>query len=163
MRYRIKDYKITAFAQSGRVGIHFNIPSSVNPYDDEETLRPLYEAVRLVVDETAKEVFCSSMQKDRILVIDLSSQTGYTYRMLFDIPTGKTITTEDQFTIEFDFGEAPEDMKDPNSQLVADFFNITEATDYEAASDSEILNELDDLWTEITGKPVPSSGGSSSN
>ena len=48
-------------------------------------------------------------------------------------------------------------------QLVADFFNITEATEYEAAPDSEILNELDDLWTEITGQPVPSSGGSSSN
>ena len=48
-------------------------------------------------------------------------------------------------------------------ELIADFFNITEATEYEAASDSEILNELDDLWTEITGQPVPSSGGSSSN
>lgn len=63
----------------------------------------------------------------------------------------------DLWTIEMDFGEAPEDMKDPNSQLLASFFNITEATEYTALTPAEAIAIARDCQYNVMGTdwPIP--------
>ena len=105
MRYRVKDYKVTV--ASGTVYVHINVPDG----DEWLVINPVKEALRLIIDETAKIVFCSSMKKDQILSVTSSEYDGYKWKFGFSIPAGKSVATTDKFTIEFDWGESPEDMK----------------------------------------------------
>lgn len=99
MRYRVTDYKITV--NEGFVLV--SIPATDEQVLEGATTRPLHEAIRLIVDETAAVVFCSSMQKSNILSCAPSLYEGY-WSIQFAIPAGKTITADDQFTIEMDWG-----------------------------------------------------------
>jgi hypothetical protein len=67
------------------------------------------ESIRLIYDETNDEVFCSSGQK--IMLVSLSSETGYNVALEFAIPTGLTTLASDYFTIEWDWGTSLEEVK----------------------------------------------------
>ena len=104
MRYRVDDYKIVV--DGGYVDIYLADPEGVTK-TAYWTSKQIPEAIRLIVDETAKEVFCSSMQKDNIEFVAVSdAYTGYDFYIEFAIPSGKTIAATDQFTIEMDWGDA---------------------------------------------------------
>ena len=147
MRYRINNYGLNVNNVNHRLMIYFDAPEGYIDEDSGKTLaEQMKEAVRLVVDETAKIVFTSSMQKDKILTIDTTTgQTGFGYRMIFDIPTGKTVTVNDLFTLEFDFGDAP--GASPSADQVAAFFGLPEAlpSGYEFMTDTEVTDELEDI------------------
>ena len=157
MRYRVNNYGLSVNNVNHRLMIYFDAPEGYIDEDSGKTLaEQMKEAVRLVVDETAKIVFTSSMQKDKILTIDTTTgQTGFGYRMIFDIPTGKTVTVNDLFTLEFDFGDAP--GASPSADLVADFFNITEATEYTALTSAEAIAIARDCQYNVMGTdwPIP--------
>lgn len=112
MRYRVNAYGVYPFDDT-HIGIQINVPitliteSGSNELDDISK-RKVEEALRLIVDESAKEVFCSSMQKARIYNI-YGANYGWDCMIVFEKPSGKTINTTDHFTIEFDWGEAPSD------------------------------------------------------
>ena len=62
-----------------------------------------------MIDETAKLVLTSSMQKDKVTVAS-SSETGYDYALSFTVESGYSPTNH-QFTIEMDWGESIEDVE----------------------------------------------------
>lgn len=103
MRTRIKDYKVTI--ANAVASVHIALPEGV-----EYSAAVVQESVRLIIDETAHVVFCSSMQKDAILSIEPSAQTGYDVAISFAIPTGKTVAATDRFTIELDWGTTAEEL-----------------------------------------------------
>lgn len=149
MRYRVKDYAVAVNTTIGRLMIYFNAPDYAYDSDLEVSLSDqLKESVRLVVDETAKIVFASSMQKDNILTIDTTAISGYGYRMLFNIPSGATVTTSDFFTLEFDFGESPKEMGS-DAALLVDYFDVTEEADEELMTDQEITAAVDEMWANV--------------
>jgi hypothetical protein len=115
------------------------------------------EAIRLVVDEEAKEVFCSSMQKDKIgnIAQDSSTVSGFDTYISFGYPSGKTISNSDKFTIEMDWGEAPSDIGgggDEYSEEVAQFFGLPEALpEIEVATEQEVKDINDDVMGALYG------------
>ena len=109
MRTRVQNYKITMDSNNNRVLVHIPTPPvEITAGDEADTIE---QAIRLIVDEDAAIVFCSSMQKRNIVEISASSEMGYAYYISFAIPTGKTVTDVDFFTVEMDWGiVAPEDI-----------------------------------------------------
>ena len=59
------------------------------------------------------------------------------------------------WTIEFDFGDTPEDLQEPNAKLVVDFLGIVETPDEEVMSESEAIGILEDTWLAVTGSAAP--------
>ena len=152
MRYRVNNYGLNVNNVNHRLMIYFDAPEGYIDEDSGKTLaEQMKEAVRLVVDETAKIVFTSSMQKDKILTIDTTTgQTGFGYRMIFDIPTGKTVTVNDLFTLEFDFGDAP--GASPSADQLAAFFGLPEALpEIEVATEQEVKDINDDVMGALYG------------
>ena len=152
MRYRVNNYGLNVNNVNHRLMIYFDAPEGYIDEDSGKTLaEQMKEAVRLVVDETAKIVFTSSMQKDKILTIDTTTgQTGFGYRMIFDIPTGKTVTVNDLFTLEFDFGDAP--GASPSADQLAQFFGLPEALpEIEVATEQEVKDINDDVMGALYG------------
>lgn len=112
MRDRVKDYHI--YATSSQVVVRLlTIPNDVVLEEVEGELTPastrrVIEAIRLIVDETIGEVFCSSMQKNKIRkVYGSGTSMGVTVACAIEFaqPEGKTANTTDQFTIELDWGD----------------------------------------------------------
>ena len=112
MRDRVKDYHI--YATSSQVVVRLlTIPNDVVLEEVEGELTPsstrrVIEAIRLIVDETIGEVFCSSMQKNKIRkVYGSATSMGVTAACAIEFaqPEGKTANTTDQFTIEMDWGD----------------------------------------------------------
>lgn len=103
MRYRVKDYSIEV--SGNLVYVQITIPAGVTPTQGATT-KPLREAIRLIVDETAGIVFCSSMQKANIKAVG-PGEADREWYIAFQIPSGKTVTATDQFTIEVDWGDEP--------------------------------------------------------
>ena len=119
MRYRVDEYRIWAYNDTVIVAIK-NLPSDITlekqSGSDELTTasaRNVTEAMRPVIDETAGEVFCSSMQKSKVKKCYGSGtyqSYSYAFYIEFDIPPGKTIDDPGQCSIEMDWGEAPSDL-----------------------------------------------------
>lgn len=106
MRYRFKTYNIKWIAGNVFAVQIPTIPVTL-PSDTTEATAVVREAIRLIVDETAHVVYCSSMKKDNLNSV-VFTETGYAITMVFTAPAGKIsgIATH-EFTIEFDFGEVP--------------------------------------------------------
>lgn len=147
MRYRIKDYTVDVY--QGNVRVFLTVPSTLieaSPSFTPEERRKVTEAIRLIIDETAGVVFCSSMQKDNIILMQAqNNQDGTTeIAIYFAIPSGKTITSTDQFTIEMDWGDEP-------SGLSGGGGGLEPATDAEyAAFKSHMETEIANILTPIT-------------
>lgn len=112
MRYRVNSYGVYPLDNT-HIGIQVDVPISLTTINgsnelDDVSKRKVEEALRLIVDETAEEVFCSSMQKSRIHNM-YGSNYGWDCMVVFEKPSGKTISNTDHFTIEFDWGESPSD------------------------------------------------------
>lgn len=108
MRTRLSNYKITIDSVNNKVSVHIETPPvSVG----ENYVREITESIRLIIDETSGIIFCSSKKKSDTLSISTSSETGYAYKITFDIPNGKTVSINDYFTIEFDWGTSIESVK----------------------------------------------------
>ena len=127
MRYRVKDYGI--YLNGDTVIVQVNLPITLASPIDDASKRKVTEAIRLIVDETVGEVFCSSMQKSRIYDI-YGSNYGWDCGIAFAIPTGKTIASTDQFTIEMDWGDEPTGLSGGDAaEQVKDFFHIVKDGD----------------------------------
>ena len=68
------------------------------------------ESIRLIFDEDAIALLCSTATKENIESISVSSETGYGIALQFAIPSGYTITANDAFTIAMDWGTQPEEL-----------------------------------------------------
>ena len=133
MRYRVNDYKITV--SGSYVYVHFNAPTGVTI----SGVGQIKEAIRLVVDEEARIVFCSSMQKGNIASVSSSDETGYSWRVKFEIPTGKTVATTDPFTFEMDWGDMlPTDYAKQS--------NVGTSSDQASESGSSLFAMLKAVW-----------------
>lgn len=155
MRYRVKDYDIHHIASNWFAVQIKSIPVQLTGTDDEKK-RFLTESLRLIIDETATEVYCSSMQKSRIDEISLSVP-GHVCGIRFTAPEGKISNIENhQFTVEFDFGDTPADAS-KSADIVASFFNITEATEYTALTSAEAIAIARDCQYNVMGTdwPIP--------
>lgn len=172
MRGRVRDYIVKVVGN--KVKVYCLRPQDMPP-QVAEWEKQITEAIRLVVDETAKIVFCSSMQKDKVSV-EQSDVTGYTFSLVFDIPEGKEVREGDQFTIELDWGEmlvtAKEQTlldskaeildaiggielpevnvegvaKESTLQEIKNTLGVVDDKTFVAMTDEEITNELTDIW-----------------
>jgi hypothetical protein len=118
MRYRIKDYTVEVAGND--LILTIPVPSGIDISASAETVQKLIkEAIRLVVDETAGIVLCSSMQKDKYYSHAEPILSMQNTRLIFAIPSGKTIVATDQFTIEMDWGDEPsKTAKESTSQEI---------------------------------------------
>jgi hypothetical protein len=109
MRYRIKDYTVEVAGND--LILTIPVPSGIDISASAETVQKLIkEAIRLVVDETAGIVLCSSMQKDKYYSHAEQMPSAQNTRLIFTIPPDKTVATTDQFTIEMDWGDEPSEL-----------------------------------------------------
>lgn len=151
MRYRVKDYTVDVYQGNARVFL--TVPSTLieaYPSFTPEEGRKVTEAIRLIIDETAGVVFCSSMQKDNTIQMQAqNNQDGTTeIAIYFAIPTGKTITSNDQFTIEMDWGDEPTGLSGgDDAHNLAQFFGLPEALPegYQAMTEQEVTDTLEDI------------------
>lgn len=143
MRYRIKDYTVEVAGNNLKLTIP--VPSGIDISVSAETVQKLIkEAIRLVVDETAGVVFCSSMQKDKYYSHAEQMPSTQNTRLIFAIPSGKTVANTDQFTIEMDWGDEPSELSGGGGELEL-------ATDAEyAAFKSHMETEIANILTPIT-------------
>ena len=134
MRYRVKDYAIRVTAGNSSVRVYFKSPLSTFSAD------AIKEAIRLVVDEEVKEIFCSSMWKDKIgnIAQDSSTVSGFDTYIAFGYPSGKTISNSDKFTIEMDWGDEPSGLSGGGE------IEIMTDEEYEPA-----LEDLDKMLDEV--------------
>lgn len=106
MRYRVKDYTVEVVNNS--VWLYFTAPKGVTlTSDPDNEIEPfIKEAIRLVVDESNKNVLCSSMQKDSCLNRAKCNIETREIRLMFNAPTGKVLGSS-EYTIEMDWGDEP--------------------------------------------------------
>ena len=123
MRYRVKDYTVTI--SNGNVNLYFTAPDGVTLTNDPDNEVEPYitEAIRLVIDESKKIVLCSSMQKRTVERAKANLTTRQIW-IAIEIPDGQTLFTNDEFTIEMDWGESVgdiahrSDVKDGNDTAI---------------------------------------------
>lgn len=138
MRYRVKDYRVQA--GENIVWLYFTAPEGVTLTSDPDNEIDGYiqQAVRLVVDESADIVFCSSMQKRKYIKWAKANVNTREVRLSFDIPSGKTVGESDQFTIEMDWGDEPSGLSGGGE------IEIMTDDEYEPA-----LEDLDKMLDEV--------------
>lgn len=171
MRYRVKDYTVDIYQGNARVAL--NVPNTLieaYPSITDAEIRKITEAIRLIVDETAGVVFCSSMQKNNIVSISAQNdQVSQTEILItFAIPDGKTVSASDQFTIEMDWGDTikdniPTDYAKPSHitagvNEIKNFLGVAGSDgegEFQALSMQEIFNMCDDIDTAILGENHP--------
>ena len=127
MRYRVKDYRVEV--SENIVWLYFQAPDEVilTSKSDNEIEDYILQAIRLVVDESAGIVFCSSMQKHKYIQHAKANVDTREVKIAFDIPSGKIIGN-DLFTIEMDWGDTI------NDNIPTDY--AKETTAQQAASDA---------------------------
>ena len=158
MRYRVKDYTVQPV--EGGVWLYFTAPQGVQlSSDPDNEIEPfIQEAIRLVIDESDGIVLCSSMQKR--VYLDRAKCTPATreVRLLFALPEGETASSTDAFTIEMDWGDEPSGLSGgDDAHNLAQFFNITEATEYTALTPAEAIAIARDCQYNVMGDdwPIP--------
>ena len=165
-RNRVKDYHI--YATDSQVIVRLvSVPENVvlEKIENSNELTPastrrVAESIRLIVDETIGEVFCSSMQKSKIRKVYGSvSSMGVTSACAIEFaqPVGKTVNATDQFTIEMDWGDetAQESTLLAESEAIKQAIaagvggGITLATEDEYSSfKDEIQTKINDILSE---------------
>ena len=144
MRYRVKDYRVQA--GESIVWLYFTAPEGVTLTSDPDNEIEGYiqQSIRLVADESAGIVFCSSMQKRKYIQWAKANVNTREVRLAFDIPSGKTVGESDHFTIEMDWGDEPMGLRGGGGELEP-------ATDAEyAAFKSHMETEIANILTPIT-------------
>lgn len=141
MRYRVKDYRVQA--GESIVWLYFTAPEGVTLTSDPDNEIEGYiqQAIRLVADESAGIVFCSSMQKRKYIQLAKANVNTREVRLAFDIPSGKTVGESDQFTIEMDWGDEPSGLSGGGE------IEIMTDDEYEPA-----LEDLDKMLDEVVQK-----------
>lgn len=139
MRYRVKDYTVSQSGSS--VWLYFTAPQGVElSSDPDNEIEPfIQEAIRLVIDESAGIVFCSSMQKRVYLERAKCNTTTRQIRLCFAVPEGKTVSSTSAFTIEMDWGDTPFDGASGGGEI-----EIMSESEYAPAL-SDLENMLDDI------------------
>ena len=130
MRYRVKDYTVSPSGSS--VWLYFTAPQGVQlSSDPDNEIEPfIQEAIRLVIDESAGIVFCSSMQKQSYLERAKCTPATHQIRLQFAVPEGKTVSSTSAFTIEMDWGDVPSGLSGGDAaEQVKDFFHIVKEGD----------------------------------
>ncbi len=130
MRYRVKDYTVQPVA--GGVWLYFTAPQGVQlSSDPDNEIEPfIQQAIRLVIDESAGIVFCSSMQKQSYLERAKCTPATHQIRLMFAVPEGKTVSSTSAFTIEMDWGDEPTGLSGGDAaEQVKDFFHIVKDGD----------------------------------
>ena len=142
MRYRVKDYRVEA--SESIVWLYFTAPEGVTLTSDPDSEIEGYiqQAVRLVVDESADIVFCSSMQKRKYIQWAKVNVSTREVRLAFEIPSGKTVGENDQFTIEMDWGDVPSGLVDLPSG-------------YTFMTDKEVTDEIEDIMQALDNELTP--------
>ena len=99
--------------------------------DPDNEIEPfIQEAIRLVIDESAGIVFCSSMQKQSYLERAKCTPATHQIRLQFAVPEGKTVSSTSAFTIEMDWGDVPSGLSGGDAaEQVKDFFHIVKDGD----------------------------------
>ena len=144
MRYRVRDYRVEA--SESIVWLYFQAPDGVTLTSDPDNEIEGYiqQAIRLVADESEDIVFCSSMQKRKYIQWAKSNVSTREVRLAFEIPSGKMVGDNDQFTIEMDWGDVPSGLGGGGGELEP-------ATDAEyAAFKSHMATEIDNIITTLT-------------
>ena len=148
MRYRVKDYRVEA--GESIVWLYFQAPDGVTLTSDPDNEIEDYilQAIRLVVDESADIVFCSSMQKRKYIQWAKADVSTREVRLAFDIPSGKTVGENDLFTIEMDWGDEPAGLSGgDDAQKLAQFFGLPQALpQFTYATDQEVIDIVDDVY-----------------
>ena len=175
MRYRIKEY--SASVSSTQLVLYIPVPESV--MEDIETgtggiltttsREYVIESIRLIADETnGGLILASTGQKgvfgNMLKFTDTSIGMVITKSALETAADGDpddlaaiaslfgtTGTRNDGLTIELDWGDLPD------SELLASFFNITEATEYTALTPAEAIAIARDCQYNVMGTdwPIP--------
>lgn len=135
MRYRVNEY--TVEIENDYVWLTFQVPAGV-PIENSDNEIEIFikEAIRLIVDESASIIFCSSMQKDLYLEQASFNDSTHQIELAFSIPEDKTVTNTDEFTIEMDWGEAISDIAKTLSdkidaiEIPTDYATETSLTSY---------------------------------
>ena len=148
MRYRVKDYRVEA--SESIVWLYFTAPEGVTLTSDPDSEIDGYiqQAIRLVADESADIVFCSSMQKRKYIQWAKVNVNTREVRLAFEIPSGKTVGETDQFTIEMDWGDVPSELSgSDDAHNLAAFFCLPEALpQFTYATDQEVIDIVDDVY-----------------
>ena len=150
MRYRVKDYTVSPSGSS--VWLYFTAPQGVQlSSDPDNEIEPfIQEAIRLVIDESAGIVFCSSMQKQSYLERAKCTPATHQIRLQFAVPDGKTVSSTSAFTIEMDWGDEP--GASPSADQLAEFFGLPEALpEIEVATEQEVKGINDDVMGALYG------------
>ena len=179
MRYRIKEYyvdkgseymQITFFAPADFVD-SLNLASGSSYELDSASKTAVIEAIRLIANETrGGYVICSTGQKEVVtkvwkgveydndlrLQISIAALIAAAKGDADDIAAINAFQIDDMYTIEMDFGDTPADAS-KSADLVADFFNITEATEYTALTSAEAIAIARDCQYNVMGTdwPIP--------
>lgn len=179
MRYRVNTYEIGFGTMPDAILITFPVSeevySALSASMSNALKREVTEAVRLIVNETRGGVIIMSTgQKGVVQYVTKNTATvsGATvYKVMIRIPISTLITladgdedeiaainamtTGDMYTIEMDWGDVSESGS--YSELVADFFNITEATEYTALTPAEAIAIARDCQYNVMGTdwPIP--------
>lgn len=129
MRYRVKDYRVEV--NENIVWLYFQAPDEIilTSKSDNEIEDYILQAIRLVVDESAGIVLCSSMQKHKYIQHAKANINTQEVQLAFNIPSGKTVGN-DLFTIEMDWGDTISD------NIPTDY--AKETTAQQAASDAAV-------------------------
>lgn len=151
MRYRVKDYTVSPSGSS--VWLYFTAPQGVElSSDPDNEIEPfIAQAIRLVVDESAGVVYCSSMQKRAYLERAKCNLTTRQIRLCFGVPSGKFVSETNAFTIEMDWGDEPSGLSgSDDAHNLAAFFNITPPVPNAVPmTQQEVEDDLDELWNLI--------------
>ena len=111
--------------------------------DPDNEIEPfIVQAIRLVIDENSEVVYCSSMQKRKYLEWAKCNTTTRQIRLCFEVPSGKTVASNNAFTIEMDWGDTP-------------FDGASGGGDLEPATDSEYAAFKTHMQTEIANILTP--------
>ena len=153
MRYRVKDYTVQPVA--GGVWLYFTAPQGVQlSSDPDNEIEPfIQQAIRLVIDESAGIVFCSSMQKQSYLERAKCTPATHQIRLQFAVPEGKTVSSTSAFTIEMDWGDEPTGLSGgDDAHNLAQFFGLPEALpEIEVATEQEVKDINDDVMGALYG------------
>lgn len=164
MRSRISEYHINT-SREGYVIVWFGVPSekfymheSFEGRISDGDYKILEDAIRLIADETAGITFCATMLKQNITDCyatgDEDEEFAVEVGLEFAIPSGKTVSSTDRFTIEVDWGksieELSEELSDQHQGILREYRqsagSIVMATAAEcAAALSDLSSRIDAL------------------
>lgn len=186
MRYRIKTYTAGITSDQLEFKVEFPIPEKVaelleshktETYGtvDAAAQKWLLESIRLIADETqGGYVLAGTGFRSNIAGLNWwwhNNPTTVTFYFDFDtlianangdpddLAAIAALSSSDSLTVEMDFGDLPPEYLESTDDAhnLADFFNITEATEYTALTPAEAIAIARDCQYNVMGTdwPIP--------